>query len=567
MPAAESRRAVLSLEAVETARRLGDAPTLAYALDGRCVAIWGPQETVEERHAVTSELVEVAEAAGDKELMYDGHMFRFAVAVEVGDMSTAYAELEAQTSLAEELRQPAQLWFEAVLRTTLATFEGRFAEAEELLHAAAKRGERAAGLIADVYQIVQLWALRREQGRLAEIERQLTDASRRFGMYEVLRCIRAHVGAELGNEQSARAELQALASDSFSALPRNDDWIFEVCLLADANRLLNDVIDPGLVYELLLPFADRNAFTPPGACIGSVARLLGIVAGCMGRWTDADRHFEQAFERNSTMGARPWAARTSCDWAEMLVRGGRNWERARELLGHALVTARDLGMAALEERVMTLAERSTAQPGVAKAKTALTADPTVFRREGEYWSIAYDGDVLRLKDSIGLHYLARLLAHPGREFHVLDLVADVRGVASAERKSDAEELGASGLGDAGEGLDAEAKRAYRERLSDLEEEIDEARAFGDYERAAGAEEERELLVSELARAVGLGGRNRRAASAAERGRVSVTRAIRSALARICEHNSALCDHLGRTIHTGTFCSYTPDPRVPIDWQV
>jgi tetratricopeptide (TPR) repeat protein len=569
MQAAETRRAMLSLEAVETARRLGDAPTLAYALDGRCVAIWGPQETVEERHAVTSELVEVAEAAGDKELMYDGHMFRFAVAVEVGDMSAAYTELEAQTRLAEELRQPAQLWFEAVLRTTLATFEGRFAEAEELLHEAAKRGERAAGLIADVYQIVQLWALRREQGRLAEIERQLTDASRRFGMYEVLRCIRAHVGAELGNEASARAELQALAADGLSALPRNDDWIFEVCLLADANRLLNDVIDPGLVYELLLPFTDRNAFTPPGACIGSVARLLGIVAGCMGQWDDADRHFERAFERNSTMGARPWAARTACDWAEMLVHRGRtdDRERAEELLAHALVSARELGMAELELRVTTVVERAAAQPAVAKAKTSLTPDPTVFRKEGEYWSITYDGDAFRLKDSKGLHYLARLLAHPGRQFHALDLVADVGGVAPAERTPDAEELGGSGLGDAGAALDAKAKRAYRERLSELDEEIDEARAFGDYERAAGAEEERELLVLELARAVGLRGRDRRAASAAERARVSVTRAIRSGLARICEHNSALGDHLERTIRTGAFCSYTPDPRAPIDWQI
>src|SRR6266508_3551916 len=219
MRAAEQRRAALSLDAVEAARRLGDAPTLAYALDARCVAIWGPHETIEERHAVTSELVEVAEGAGDKELMYDGHMFRFALAMEGGDMSGAYAELEAQTRLADELRQPAQLWFEAVLRTTLATFEGRFSEAEELLLEAVQRGKRAAGRIADVYQTDQLWALRREQERLAEIERPLMDAARRFRMYVVLRCIRAHVEAELGHRDSAREELHALAADGFAALP------------------------------------------------------------------------------------------------------------------------------------------------------------------------------------------------------------------------------------------------------------------------------------------------------------------------------------------------------------
>jgi tetratricopeptide (TPR) repeat protein len=557
--AAEKRRAVLSLEAVETGRRLGHAPTLAYALDGRCVAIWGPQETIEERQAVTSELVEVAEAAGDKELMFDGHLFRFAVAVEVGDMGAAYTELEAQTRLAEELRQPAQLWFEAVLRTTLATFEGRFAEAEELLDTAMKRGARAAGLIAELYQIVQLWALRREQGRLAEMERQLTDASRRFGMYEVLRCIRVHVDAELGNERSARAELRALAADGFAALPLNDDWIFEVCLLADANRLLNDAIDPSFIYELLLPFADRNAFTPPGACIGSVARQLGIVAGSMGQWNEAERHFELAFERNAAMGARPWAARTTCDWAEMLLRrdgpGDRN--RGEELLAGAAHAAGQLGMNALLERIAALGERV----GDATSK----ATRSVFRRDGEYWSIAHERDAFRLKDSKGLRYLAQLLMEPGREFLALDLVA---GERKAERVAGIAEPGlTASLEHAGEILDARGKAEYRRRLDELENELEMARAFGDAQRAERAEVEREFLVRELAGAIGLGGRDRRMGSPSERARVSVTRAIRSALTRIREHSSALGDHLERTIHTGTYCSYTPDPRAPIEWRV
>jgi hypothetical protein len=119
----------------------------------------------------------------------------------------------------------------------------------------------------------------------------------------------------------------------------------------------------------------------------------------------------------------------------------------------------------------------------------------------------------------------------------------------------------------GETLDAQAKAEYRHRLDELEDELDEARAFGDPERAARAEEERDFLVGELAGAIGLGGRDRRTGSAAERARVSVTRAIRSALARIQEHSPALGEHLERTIHTGTFCSYAPDPRAPADWRI
>jgi cytochrome c-type biogenesis protein CcmH/NrfG len=128
-------------------------------------------------------------------------------------------------------------------------------------------------------------------------------------------------------------------------------------------------------------------------------------------------------------------------------------------------------------------------------------------------------------------------------------------------------LAPSSFGDAGETLDAQAKAHYRRRLEELEGDLDEARASADPERAARAEEERDFLVRELAAAIGLGGRDRRMGSPSERARVSVTRAIRSALARIDEHSSALGDHLERTIRTGTFCSYRPDPRAPIDWRI
>jgi hypothetical protein len=73
-------------------------------------------------------------------------------------------------------------------------------------------------------------------------------------------------------------------------------------------------------------------------------------------------------------------------------------------------------------------------------------------------------------------------------------------------------------------------------------------------------------VAELARAVGLGGRDRRAASHAERARLNVTRAIRSAMANLARANPTLGEHLSRTVRTGRYCSYTPDPRAPITWE-
>jgi tetratricopeptide (TPR) repeat protein len=189
----------------------------------------------------------------------------------------------------------------------------------------------------------------------------------------------------------------------------------------------------------------------------------------------------------------------------------------------------------------------------------------VFRCEGDYWSVIFDGQTVRVRDLRGMRYLARLLADPGREYHVLDLVAAETGRGAQVDSSQAAKLPHSAFGDAGEILDARAKEAYRRRLAEIEDDINQARAIGDAERAAQADAERDFLIRELARAYGLGGRARRAASASERARASVTRAIRQAIARIGEHHPQLGEHLSRTIRTGTYCGYHPDPRAPAGW--
>ena len=122
-------------------------------------------------------------------------------------------------------------------------------------------------------------------------------------------------------------------------------------------------------------------------------------------------------------------------------------------------------------------------------------------------------------------------------------------------------------GDAGEMLDTRAKEAYRRRLTEIEDDLEEARAFGDASRVAQATAERDFLARELSRAVGLGGRDRRVGSAAERARASVTRAVRQAMGRIRAQHPPLGAHLERAIRTGTYCVYLPDPRVPVAWKL
>jgi len=163
-------------------------------------------------------------------------------------------------------------------------------------------------------------------------------------------------------------------------------------------------------------------------------------------------------------------------------------------------------------------------------------------REGELWTIRAD-TTFHLRDSRGLSILARLVQHPGREFHATDLLAPGGEHGHVE--------------DAGEVLDARAIAAYKRRLEDLRDAETEATQHADTQRAARVREEIDALAGELAHGVGLGGRGRKASSTAEKARINVRKRLLDVFTRIGEHSPALAKHLRRSIKTGNFCSYDP----------
>lgn len=193
---------------------------------------------------------------------------------------------------------------------------------------------------------------------------------------------------------------------------------------------------------------------------------------------------------------------------------------------------------------------------------------SVFRCDGDVWTIAYQGKRFRIRGSRGFVYLAALLGQPGQRVPATELAAlggdpDVRRTtASAARASGLEPTEASEAGDV---LDAAARAAYRRRLAELTDDVEAARAFNDVGRAAKVQEEIDFILQELASAVGLGGRARKAGSTHERARLNVTRAIRSAIERIGAHHRPLARYLSTTISTGTTCAYETEFRTPIAW--
>lgn len=195
----------------------------------------------------------------------------------------------------------------------------------------------------------------------------------------------------------------------------------------------------------------------------------------------------------------------------------------------------------------------------------------VFQREGEYWFIGYEADAFRLKDTKGLRYLHTLLGNPGREILAFHLVQhDDGGFApwsNASRLQGEDGLRLFVPGDGGEVIDRSARAAYEQRVRDLADEVEQAEASSDSERAASLREEFDFIVEHLAAATGLAGATRRIVSPAERARQSVTKAIKSAAARVAEHSPAMGRHLASTLRTGTYCIYQPDPRIPTIWRL
>jgi hypothetical protein len=338
-------------------------------------------------------------------------------------------------------------------------------------------------------------------------------------------------------------------------------------LLATVAARVGDAARARTLYRLLVPFAERNIVFPvysPGA-LGSAHRYLGLLAATERDTERAATHFETALAMNARLSARPALARTQHEYARLLLAGDGpgDHERAMTLRAAALELAEGCSMTRLVADLAELAApaRVDTEWSEGRRRDVPRADASVeavLRHEIDFWTVVYGSDSFQLKNTKGISLLQTLLRHPGREFHVLDLAGG--------GEHPVEGSGRAAAGDAGELLDPAARAAYKRRLEDLRDALEEARRWSDVERAARAEQEIDFLTDELASAVGLGGRSRAAASAAERARVNVSRTIGAVVKKIAAGSPALGQHLTAAVRTGYFCSYAPDPRVPVAWH-
>jgi hypothetical protein len=565
------RQTALYEQAVGMARRLDDPQALLVALHARYWATLAPQ-LLGLRLANAAELFDVAATVGDQEMTFLAHHIRLHCFLELCDIAAVDAELEAMAQLADRIRQPFYQWRTANMRAMRAMLDGRLEEAERLARGAPEIGGlRQSEYVSYLFEHVLLVTIRWMQGRLGELREAIGVHGERF--LSLARWRNALVAVELADERVARAEVERHARSDFADLPRDGLWILHLCSLAEACVLLGDERRAALLYELLSPYADRNAISITTMPFGPVALRLGMVAAMLGRWEEAERCFQLAMERCDRLGAPAITARVLYERSRMLVARGQEADlaSAAELLARAEGICRELDLPGVGGRVAALAASISPSRRVAGAGPSVLG--AVFRCEGDYWTVAYAGETARLREVKGLRYLACLLRRPGREVHVLELVREAEGLPAEPARglsSDAvveTGLRRSRLDEADRLFDPQAKAAYRRRLRDLEEDLEEARSWGDPERAARAEQEMDALTQELLRGVGLGGRDRALPSPAERARVSVTKAIRKAVRMIARQCPALGDHLAASVRTGRYCCYAPPGEAPPAWSL
>jgi eukaryotic-like serine/threonine-protein kinase len=356
----DSHRAELSRQAVEIARRAGDSAALLYVLYARHTAVWEP-DNLEERLAIASEIIALAGHTGNRRWALKvwglgAHYMRFADLLEAGDIASVDREIAQYARLATELRQ--DLGYEELIRATRALMDGRFDEAERLgiktLEVAMRLERRLGPFRAAVNS--QLLILRREQGRIGELEPVLRNNLARTPGSALRRCALAFLYSQTGRRAEARVSFEELAAGNFIALPRDMSWYAMMVLLTEVCAYLGDAARARMLYQLLEPYAGRNAVLDIHVCYGAVAQYLAMLAATIGELDQAQSHFEAALRLNLEMGASSWVARTRYEFAAMLLGRDRpgDRERALELAELAVATADSLGMQALRENLREL---------------------------------------------------------------------------------------------------------------------------------------------------------------------------------------------------------------------
>ena len=347
----------LGRQALELARAADEPAVLANALRFLCMGLRGDAKTLPDRLRYGSEALEASGSVDDPEEVAECSYWHLLDLVEAGHIAEAEALLERYAHHASAHHLYRHQYQARLLRAQLSLLHGEWKAAEKLVELALEQGRKLNRQEAEGVHGAQMFQLNRDLGRL-RMMRPVVESLLEHQSSELwepglmLTCL------EVGLEERARAALDAVAGEDFSAVPRDDMWLICMVFCAEACVRLGDKRRGAVLYGLLEPYRDQTANHPTAICLGAVASHLGRLGALVGDAGAARGHLEAGIARNREMKAWPALAR-SLFWLAQLLAGAdsdEQREEGRKLLADAEQLAARFSMAGLAEEINGLSE-------------------------------------------------------------------------------------------------------------------------------------------------------------------------------------------------------------------
>lgn len=360
----EPRRAALARdESISMSRRRDDRRSLAATL---AQSYWSRgSSSNEDVNRMLLEAKALGEELNDLELQVEALSWLVPSYVVLCDHDAAKACLDRLQVLGARLSEPFRLHVAEHYAAALALCDGDLEAAEAAAARSQEWGRLFTGRDASGTYGIQMFSIRREQGRLAELAPavRLLEGDAGAGVWQPGLVA---LQAELGMAEQASQGLRRLLGGGLAPLG-SSLWLASLLYLADACATLDDAAGAESLYPALAAYEGGNAMVGHlVACYGATDRYLGMTAAVLGDWERAERHFRSALALNARLGARTWLAHTAYWYARMLLARGSAEDRAeaRAQLGVALHLARAIGLPALERRAVALGAGATPPPAL-----------------------------------------------------------------------------------------------------------------------------------------------------------------------------------------------------------
>jgi DNA-binding CsgD family transcriptional regulator len=401
-----ARAALARDESISMSRRLGDRRSLGATL---AQSYWSRgSSTNEEVNRMLLEARALGHELDDLELQGEALSWLVPSYVVLCNHDAAAASLAQLLGIARRLSQPFLSHVAEHYAAALALCDGDLAAAEAAATRSQEWGRLLTGRDASGTYGIQMFSIRREQGRLAELAPvvRLLDADARDGAW---RPGLVALLAELGMENEASHELRRLLDDGLGAL-RPSLWLASLVYLADASAMLGDAAAAEALYPELAAYEGSNVMVGHlVACYGAMDRYLGMTASVLGDWERAEAHFRSALALETRLGARTWLAHSAYWYARMLLARGTGDDRsqARGQLGLALGLAQAIGLSTLARRATELGEDVAAKPALPDGLSAREVEILVELARGR--SNREIGKVLHISEHTAANHVRAIL--------------------------------------------------------------------------------------------------------------------------------------------------------------